>query len=160
MEPDLHLVEPGGVGGREVERQSPSAAHPFLDLVMLVHTEVVEDHVQLFARMLAIQGLQEVQERGVVVFVDASPGDLARMHGKGGQQTGGAMPLVRRCQPARMGNSGWVRSRAWIWDFSSTHKTRAWLGGSRYSPKMAACLASNSGSGLRPHQYSVLWGLR
>ena len=33
--------------------------------------------------------------------------------------------------PGRRGKSGLVRSRAWIWDFSSTHKTSARSGGLR-----------------------------
>jgi len=32
--------------------------------------------------------------------------------------------------PGRMGSSGWVRSRAWIWLFSSTQRTMALCGGS------------------------------
>ena len=37
--------------------------------------------------------------------------------------------------PGRIGSSGCVRSRAWIWDFSSTHSTNARSGGSRYRPR-------------------------
>jgi sugar lactone lactonase YvrE len=31
-------------------------------------------------------------------------------------------------QPFFRGRPGWVRSRAWIWDFSSTLRTTAWAG--------------------------------
>lgn len=62
--------------------------------------------------------------------------------------------------PERRGNSGWVLSSAWIWLFSSTQRTKAFSGGLRYNPRIAACFSSNSGSGLLPHQYSILWGFK
>jgi hypothetical protein len=33
--------------------------------------------------------------------------------------------------PGIIGNAGWLRASAWIWDFSSTHSTTAASGGSR-----------------------------
>src|SRR5258707_1003395 len=48
--------------------------------------------------------------------------------------------------PARPGLSGrvcWVRSRAWIWDFSSMHSTTAWSGGFRYRPTTSMSFSSN-----------------
>ena len=36
--------------------------------------------------------------------------------------------------PEAIGNTGCVRSSAWHWLFSSTHSTRALVGGLRYSP--------------------------
>ena len=51
--------------------------------------------------------------------------------------------------PARLffrGRPGWVRSKAWIWDFSSTLRTTAWAGGSTYRPTMSRTLAANFGS--------------
>ena len=39
---------------------------------------------------------------------------------------------VRRSgMPGIIGSTGWERSSAWIWDFSSTHNTSAAAGGSR-----------------------------
>ncbi len=49
--------------------------------------------------------------------------------------------------PGRIGSSGWLRSRAWIWAFSSTHSTSALSGGFRYSPTMSRTLSMNNGSG-------------
>src|SRR5665647_2745856 len=49
-------------------------------------------------------------------------------------------------RPGRKGRIGAVRSRAWIWDFSSTHSTTAASGGCRYNPTMSRTLASSSGS--------------
>ena len=48
--------------------------------------------------------------------------------------------------PGLSGSPGWVRSSAWIWDFSSTESTTACLGGSTYRPTMSSSLAANSGS--------------
>src|SRR5215831_11417127 len=45
-----------------------------------------------------------------------------------------------------MGSKGWVRSKAWIWLFSSTHRTSARSGGFRYSPTMSRTFSMNSGS--------------
>jgi hypothetical protein len=45
-----------------------------------------------------------------------------------------------------MGSIGAVRSRAWIWDFSSTHSTTAFCGGARYRPTTSVTLATSSGS--------------
>src|SRR5437879_2108251 len=41
---------------------------------------------------------------------------------------------------------GCVRSRAWIWLFSSTHSTMARSGGLRYRPTTSLILATSSGS--------------
>src|SRR5665648_691427 len=58
-----------------------------------------------------------------------------------------------------IGSTGAVRSRAWIWDFSSTHSTTAFSGGLWYSPTTSTTFSTNSGSldSLNP---SVRWGLR
>src|SRR6185369_1766194 len=51
----------------------------------------------------------------------------------------------------RTGRHGAVRSRAWIWDFSSTARTSACSGGFRYRPTTSRTLAMNSGSVLSFH---------
>src|ERR1700737_8588 len=45
-----------------------------------------------------------------------------------------------------MGNIGWLRSRAWIWLFSSTHNTTALSGGFRYRPTMSRTFSTKNGS--------------
>src|ERR1035438_4416174 len=52
-----------------------------------------------------------------------------------------ALPLGSRSQPC-------ARSKAWIDGFSSTHKTKAFSGGLKYSPTMSAAFGPNSGSVL------------
>src|SRR6266446_5367899 len=46
-------------------------------------------------------------------------------------------------RPFFIGSDGWVRSSAWIWDFSSTHSTTALSGGFRYSPTTSMSFFSN-----------------
>lgn len=48
--------------------------------------------------------------------------------------------------PGIMGSTGAERSRAWIWDFSSTQSTSALSGGSRYNPTTSRTLSTNCGS--------------
>ena len=48
--------------------------------------------------------------------------------------------------PGSIGNTGWERSSAWIWDFSSTHSTTARSGGLWYSPTTSTTFSTNSGS--------------
>src|SRR5215217_8829097 len=48
--------------------------------------------------------------------------------------------------PGIIGNTGAERSSAWIWDFSSTHSTNAFSGGSTYSPTTSRTLSMNCGS--------------
>src|ERR1035438_1146568 len=50
-----------------------------------------------------------------------------------------ALPLGSRSQPC-------ARSKAWIDGFSSTHKTKAFFGGLKYSPTMSAAFGPNSRS--------------
>src|SRR5918995_198318 len=54
---------------------------------------------------------------------------------------------------------GWVRSRAWIWLFSSTHSTTAPSGGLRYSPTTSEIFRSSSGS-VENLKVSVRWGFK
>src|SRR5262245_50084207 len=48
--------------------------------------------------------------------------------------------------PAIIGSTGADRSNAWIRDFSSTHSTSAFSGGSRYNPTTSRTVATNCGS--------------
>jgi hypothetical protein len=46
-------------------------------------------------------------------------------------------------RPFFRGKPGWVRSKAWIWLFSSTENTSALSGGLRYSPTMSCTFSAN-----------------
>src|SRR6266567_1709662 len=61
--------------------------------------------------------------------------------------------------PGIIGNTGWDRSRACTWDFSSTHNTTVRSGGSRYRPTTSRTFSMNSGS-LLSLNVSARCGLR
>src|SRR5450755_4245037 len=48
--------------------------------------------------------------------------------------------------PGIIGSTGWERSSAWIWLFSSTHSTTAFSGGSWYSPTTSTTFSTKNGS--------------
>jgi hypothetical protein len=59
-----------------------------------------------------------------------------------------------RCSisPRCRGGIGWVRSSAWIWDFSSTHSTTAFSGRARSRPSTSVTLPTSSGSVENPER--------
>ena len=102
---------------------------------MLVGGVVVEDDVdQLAGRDLGLDGVEEADELLMAVALHVAADDRAVEHVEGGEQGGGAVPLVvvghGAGRPFFIGRPGWVRSSAWIWLFSSTESTMAWAGGS------------------------------
>src|SRR6266545_2324636 len=60
-------------------------------------------------------------------------------------------------RPFFIGSDGWVRSRAWIWLFSSTHSTTALSGGFRYSPTTSVSFSRNRLS-LETLKVRTRWG--
>src|SRR5664280_2098167 len=82
--------------------------------------------------------LQEGQELLVAMswFAGASHGAGGDL--QGGEQGGGPVAHIvvtaafRR--PGCIGSIFWVRSNAWMWDFSSTHNTIAFSGSAKYNP--------------------------
>src|SRR6476661_1156648 len=62
-------------------------------------------------------------------------------------------------RPGVIGNDACVRSRAWIWLFSSMHNTIACSGGLRYRPTTSMSLSSNFGS-LDTLNVSTRWGCK
>src|SRR2546421_288258 len=48
--------------------------------------------------------------------------------------------------PGIIGSTGWDRSSAWIWLFSSTHSTTAFSGGLWYSPTTSTTFSAKNGS--------------
>src|ERR1017187_6177218 len=67
--------------------------------------------------------------------------------------------------PGIIGSTGWDRSRAWIWLFSSTHSTTAFSGGLWQRPTTSTTFSANCGSvdslnpsarcGLRPKSRQI-----
>ena len=110
-----------------------------VDVGVLVGGVVVQDQMDLqVAGDLGVDGLEEDQELLVAVPGQALADHRAGQHVQRGEQGGGAVALVvvgHRPGPARtIGSDAWVRSRAWIEDFSSMHNTIAFSGGFRYKP--------------------------
>src|SRR6266480_5518551 len=60
--------------------------------------------------------------------------------------------------PGIIGSTGWDLSRAWIWLFSSTHRTTAPSGGLKYNPTTSNSFSTNSGS-VDSLNVSTRWGL-
>ena len=78
--------------------------------------------------------IEEAAELGGAVAAIAVADDPAGGNVEGGEQRGRAMAFVVMAAPRRPGRGaaaacGWLRSSAWICDFSSTHSTMAWSGG-------------------------------
>src|SRR6201986_3765083 len=61
--------------------------------------------------------------------------------------------------PGIIGSTGWDRSRAWIWLFSSPHSTTAFSGGLWYRPTTSTTFSTKNGSADRQKE-SCRWGLR
>ena len=134
-EEDLHHVQPRPGCRREVQRDSRVLLQPGRHVRVLVGGVVVRHDVQRRAGIGFRDLAQEPQEFLVPVPGVAGVGDLAGRYLQGGEQRGGAVPdvvmgLLLRI-PGRTGSTGAVRSRAWTWDFSSTHNTTALSGGLR-----------------------------
>src|SRR5215211_3679365 len=79
----IFTVEPGSVGGGEVEAPAWMGFQPRVHVRGLVHLQVVEEGDEL---------------EPAVALVDAAL-DLARVHEQGGQQGDGAVPLVLELSP-------------------------------------------------------------
>src|SRR5689334_21540823 len=91
---------------------------------MLVSSIVVEHDVDRFiGRHFALDGVEKADEFLMPVALHTATGDLALEDIEGGEQAGGAVPLVivghRGAPPLLHRQPRWVRSSAWIWLFSS-----------------------------------------
>src|ERR1700746_3760525 len=54
--------------------------------------------------------------------------------------------------PGFIGGPGWVRSSAWICDFSSIESTTAWAGGCMWRPTISSTFSARAGSALKSAQ--------
>ena len=130
------LVEPGGVGGREVNVPARTAGEPGSDLGMLVGGVVVDDEMDVeLSRHVGLDVTQEGEELLMAMAGFALGDDRAVEHVEGGEQGGRAVALIvvgHAFDVAEAhGKHGLGGSRAWIWLFSSTHSTTALSGGLR-----------------------------
>ena len=116
-EPALDLVQPGTVGGREVQMKARAARQPGLHSSMLMGAVIVADQVHIeVLRDIGLDVTQEGQELLVVML-----GLALRQHGavgdiKGRKQRGGAVADVVVGDAFDVaqahGHTGWVRSSA------------------------------------------------
>lgn len=125
VEPEFHLVEPGRVGGREVQLDPRVSVEERLHQLRLVSGQVVDDDVDLAAGVGRHHVAQELHERRAGVPGHRLADDLAGPRVQCGVQRQGAMPVAV---------------------FSSTATTTAWSGGFRYRPITSAAFCSNAGS--------------
>src|SRR5271167_4113770 len=130
----LDGVEPGARGWREVEGPARMAGEPSFDFGMLMGGVVIKDGVdRLVGRHRALDGIEEADEFLMGMALHATAEDDAIEGVEGGKQGGRAVALVVMRLvphlPGLSGRPGWVRSSAWIWDFSSIDSTTAWAGG-------------------------------
>jgi hypothetical protein len=84
----------------------------------------------LVRRHRALDAVEEADELLMAVVLHVPRDDRAVQHIEGSEERRCAVPLGVVCVivPARpffIGRPGWVRSRAWICDFSSTDSTTA-----------------------------------
>ena len=97
-------------------------------------------HIQMGGNF-AVDRLQELVELDRAVTLVQAPDHLAPRQVQRGVEAGGPVALIvmRRAlgRAGSIGRTGRVRSNAWIWLFSSTHRTTARSGGFRYSPQMS-----------------------
>jgi hypothetical protein len=126
-EPDLDLVEPGGVGWGEVKTDAFVVRQPPI-IFGLVRVEIVQNDVDFAARVVGDDAVHEIQELDppaalVMAGLDHSGGHLQRR-----EQGGRASPLVLMVDSF---NQPWAGSRAGMCGFSSTDNTTAFSGGCR-----------------------------
>lgn len=126
----LDRVHPRGRGRGEVEDPAWMPGQPGAHLRMFGRAVVVQDHVDQFAsRHRRLDGVEEAQELVVAVTLHAAPDHRALQHVERGKQRRGAVTDVvvglGLGRPSVTGRLGRVRSRAWIWLFSSSESTLA-----------------------------------
>ena len=110
------------------------AIEPGANVRMLVGGIVVENDVDdLTDRNLRLDGVQKSNEFLMTMALHIATDDRAVEDVERGEQRRGATTACNRVSRFRAGllqqQAGWVRSRAWIWLFSSTDSTMAWAGG-------------------------------
>ena len=126
---------------------------PGPDLGGAVGGQVVQDDVDVLAGVRVDRAWQEGQEVGAVaggLCTRRRPRRCPRSARRTGSwcRAGRSRGCVSRSRRRSIGSSGWVRSSAWIWVFSSMLSTTAPPGGSRYNPTMSATFSANAGSRL------------
>jgi hypothetical protein len=150
-EESFDQVEPTAAGGREVKMNAPVARRPALNHRVFVGGIAVDDKVELFVGgRLAVDETQELQPflkavRSMQVAITLQSSVLRAANNV-------VVPCrLQSCvivwaRPFFVGKPGWVRSRAWIWLFSSNDSTSACSGGFRYTSTTSSSFSAKRGS--------------
>src|SRR5215210_498874 len=107
-EPELHLVEPGGIGGREVQVNLRMLLQESLDRLGFVGRKIVEDHLDLPSRGLSRDDIgKESHEFRTGVSGRRLAQDLSAGGVQGGVEREGAMAKVFKAVPFRSPRREW-----------------------------------------------------
>jgi hypothetical protein len=146
----LDLVQPGTAGRRQMHVPAWTLCQPVADQRGLVRGIVVpvQMHVEI-ARHAGFDLIEKLAEflcpmTRIALADHLVGGDIERSEQRGRPMPGVVVAGPLRL-PGRIGNIAWLRSSAWICDFSSTHSTMACSGGAIYS-RTSRTLATKSGS--------------
>ena len=122
----LNQIEPGRRCRDEVQLEARMALEPTLYSRRLVRGVVVGDQVEIeIGEGFSVDLLEKLEEFPGAMARHAFTDDLACRHIERREQS------CRAARPFLSGKPGCVRSRAWIWLFSSTESTKAFSGGLR-----------------------------
>ena len=95
IEPDLHLIEPGGIRRREVHMIAGTRRQPAIDRRMLVRAVVVHDQMNIeIGRHTGVHALEKAQILLVAMAALADGQDLAGGDVQGGKEGRGAVAHV------------------------------------------------------------------
>src|SRR5229473_4257053 len=108
-QPDLDLVEPGGIGGGEMKRHLGVLFRPGLNGGSFVNCEVIQDHMDGLASMSGYGFIQEAYELLAGVAWHAPSYHLPAVHLQSGKQRDGSVPHVLDGLPFRPLGSQWQR---------------------------------------------------
>ena len=95
VEPDLDLVEPGRIGGSEMDMVAGPCSEPALDFNVFMGAVIVDDEVDIEVRgHVGVDVLEEAEELLMTVPSLALGEHLASGHVEGGEEGGGAVTDV------------------------------------------------------------------
>ena len=142
-EPELHLVQPGGVGRREVQLHMRMGMQEGLDMGGLVRREIVEDHVNLLAAWLMRHDVgEERDELSGGMACGRSPEHLTGLRVEcrveRERAVAGVLKAVPFGAPGGQGQHGIQAIERLDGGFLIDTEDRRMLRGCRYSPNTSA----------------------
>ena len=91
--PAFNLIEPAAVGGNKVKMHMGMGFEPAV-LFRLMGVKIVQNHVQLFARIFGDQLIHEIQKLTPAAATIMSGMDQPASHVEGGKERRGSMAFV------------------------------------------------------------------